>query len=157
MIESSELMIGNLVNREYWNPRPGKEGYAYDTCIVCRVNIKSADVQLSWELGKGSILTKQEVFPVNLSEKLLQAFGFQPIPHFTIMNSFTLDLGRDRQLSLGCVGTPNEMLYLQEVDLEAKKVNDLICLWNWDYDGKLYAHQLQNIYHSITKKQLKLK
>lgn len=80
-----------------------------------------------------------------LTEEWLLHYGFESYPHFTVMNSKFIKLGRNRQISIGCVGTPNEMVWLQEVDEDKKTVNDLICLRNFDYDGKTYAHHIQNI------------
>ena len=73
---------------------------------------------------------------MNIREQLLD-IGFKEMEHFTIMNSLIYDLGRNRQLSFGSIGTPNEMLYLCEVDYTEKlpKITDLICLKNYDYDG----------------------
>lgn len=42
--------------------------------------------------------------------------GFKELPHPTIMNSVIYDLGRNRQLSVGCAGTPNEMIFICERD-----------------------------------------
>ena len=74
------------------------------------------------------------------------------------MNSFNLDLGRDRNLSIGCVGTPNLIVFLEEVERNENgdviKKNDLICVHNWDYDGELYLHQLQNLYAVLKKEEL---
>lgn len=88
-----------------------------------------------------------ELNPIPLTQEILLKCGFEKIPHFTVMNSLIFKLGRNRELSLGCVGTPNEMLFLNEVDDEnnPSKVTDCVCLHNFDYDGKLYLHKLQNI------------
>lgn len=85
--------------------------------------------------------------PIPLTEEILLKVGFEKMPHFTVMNSLIYKLVRNSQLSIGCVGTPNEMLFITEVDDEDNptKVDDLICLHNFDYDGKLYLHKLQNI------------
>ena len=62
--------------------------------------------------------------------------GFIEFPHPTIMNSVVYDLGRNRHLSVGCVGTPNEMIFICEQDKNVPEKNtDLICLKNYDYDG----------------------
>ena len=46
-----------------------------------------------------------------LKEKLID-IGFQELPHFTIVNNLIYDLGRNRHLSFGAIGTPNEMLFI---------------------------------------------
>lgn len=72
--------------------------------------------------------------------------GFIETPHFTITNSVTYDIGRRRYLSAGCVGTPNEMLWLCErSDKNETKVNDLVCIHNYDYDGYLTIEKINKI------------
>ena len=64
--------------------------------------------------------------------------GFKPINSFTIGNVHLYDLGRDRQLSASCIGTPNEMVYITENDSDnPKQITDIICVHNYDYDGYL--------------------
>lgn len=80
----------------------------------------------------------------------LIAIGFKEIPHFTITNAVIYDLGRYRQLSAGCVGTPNEMLWICEIDRQNnKKITDLVCLHNWDYDGALTIEKVKNLISTI--------
>jgi hypothetical protein len=72
--------------------------------------------------------------------------GFKPLPHFTIMDSLIYDLGRRRQLSIGCVGTPNETMFISEIDNEnPRKITDSICLHNYDYDGYLTEDKIKNL------------
>ena len=83
----------------------------------------------------------------------LIAIGFKEIPHFTVMNAVVYDLGRHRQLSAGCVGTPNEMVFISEIDADDdRKVTDSICLHNYDYDGYLTVDKIKSIINSITIK-----
>ena len=88
---------------------------------------------------------------ISLTPEILEKCGFESIPHFTVMDSRILDVGRGRKLSIGCVGTPNEMLFL--TDEEDGKIDNIIVLHNWDYDGPLYLHKLQNII-SLLKPEL---
>jgi len=74
--------------------------------------------------------------------KLIE-IGFKSINHFTIMNSLTYDLGRGRLLSFGSIDTPNEMLFLEQV--ENNEITDLICLRNYDYDGYTSIQDILNI------------
>ena len=77
--------------------------------------------------------------------------GFKEIPHFTITSSLIYDLGRNRQLSFGDIGTPNEMLYICEIDRDdPKKITDLICLKNYDYNGYTNIEQIKSIITVIT-------
>lgn len=76
----------------------------------------------------------------------LLGIGFKEVPTFTIGKNVLYDLGRNRQLSVSCVGTPNEMLFISEVDSEDRcKVLDAICLHNWDYDGELKLEKVKAI------------
>lgn len=91
---------------------------------------------------------KQEI----LNAEILTEIGFSPLPHFTVAGSLIYELGRNRQLSLGCVGTPNESLWICEVDAEnSEKITDLVCLHSYDYDGYLSKDKIQAIIDSIGK------
>jgi hypothetical protein len=80
----------------------------------------------------------------------LLEMGFKPIPHFTIGNTYTYDLGRRRDLSMNCVGTPNEMLFICEIDEKNKlKITDIICLHNYDYDGYITKEKLKTLINCI--------
>ena len=87
-----------------------------------------------------------------VSEEILLEIGFEKLSHFTIMNSLIYKLGRNRYLSIGCVGTPNEMLYIYETDDDQpNKIVDLVCLHNFDYDGFLSKSKLETLISSIGK------
>lgn len=76
----------------------------------------------------------------------LVRLGLNPLPHFTIMNSHVKYLGRNKFISVGNVGTPNEMVYLYEVhDYEPRKIMELINIHNYDYDGYLTEEKLVNL------------
>lgn len=80
----------------------------------------------------------------------LKEIGFEEIPHFTVMNSLIYNLGRNRQLSIGSIGTPNETLWICELDADDdKKITDLVCLRNYDYDGLIDLETIKNIIQSI--------
>jgi len=77
--------------------------------------------------------------------------GFKELPHSTITASLTYDLGRNRQLSFGSIETPNEMLYIYEIDdKDPRKITDLVCLRNYDYDGYTSIEQIKSIITLIT-------
>lgn len=77
-------------------------------------------------------------------------FGFKPMPHFTVADSLIYDLGRGRQLSAGCVGTPNEMIWLCQIDdNDKRKITDLICLHNWDYDKEMTEEKLTKLISAL--------
>lgn len=73
----------------------------------------------------------------------LLKIGFTELPHFTVMGSLIYDLGRNRQLSIGSVGTPNEMMFI--CDVENKPNIDVVVLHNYDYDGYLTIEKVENL------------
>jgi len=69
--------------------------------------------------------------------------GFKELPHRTVTNTLVYDLGRNRFLSLGCLGTPNEMLFMYEVDIDnSQDITDMVAMSNYDYDGYLTEDKL---------------
>lgn len=104
--------------------------------------------------------TFDRLYPVPLTEECLLKFGFFQLPHFTISNSWYINLGRNRQLSVGNVNDANQIISLQEIGKDAKgndNVIDLICVWNFDYDGRMNVHQFQNLYFALTGQELQIK
>jgi hypothetical protein len=92
-----------------------------------------------------------------ITNQQLIDIGFKEILHFTIGNNVTFDLGRDRNLSASGVGTPNEFLYICETDKDDKrKINDLICIHNYDYDGYMTLDKVQGLI-DLLKSPKKLK
>jgi len=86
-------------------------------------------------------MTRQELIDI----------GFKEIPHFTIGNTLIYDLDRRRHLSVADLGGPNEFMYLCEVDDEnSKEINDLVCVHNYDYDGKLSMEKVKGLISCIT-------
>ena len=80
-----------------------------------------------------------------------KTIGFKEMPHYTVMNSLLYDLGRGRYLTIGCLGTPNEMLFIGQIDNDDnKKVTDVIVLKNYDYDGYTKIEDVKTIITAIT-------
>ena len=78
-----------------------------------------------------------------LNKEQVLELGFKELPHLNILNSLVLDIGRKRQLSIGCLGTPNEVMYIYEIShTNPQEIDDLVCLWNYDYDGYLTLEKL---------------
>ena len=85
-----------------------------------------------------------------LTEEILIEMGFQHFPHFTVGNIMVYNLGRNRHLSIGSVGTPNEMLFIVEHHSNLQsQIENLICLHNYDYDGYLSKSKLNDLISSI--------
>lgn len=78
-----------------------------------------------------------------LNREEVLKLGFEEIPHFTVTNSMHYDLGRNRWLSIGDLGNPNEMLFIYECDEEDNRIiTDIVVLHNYDYDGYLTVEKL---------------
>ncbi len=77
-----------------------------------------------------------------LTKEQVLELGFKELPHFTVMDSLVYDLGRRRCLSIGCLGTPNEMLFIGQLFNAEDRYQDLITLSNFDYDGYLTLEKL---------------
>ena len=76
--------------------------------------------------------------------------GFKPILHFTVAGSYTLDLGRNRALNYGSIGTPNEMLYIIAYDRnDNRNITDAVSLHNYDYHGYMTRDKLTNIVNAL--------
>mgnify|MGYP003498282365 CR=1 FL=1 len=83
---------------------------------------------------------------MNVTEEIALSLGFTKIPHFTVMNSMIMDIGRNRHLSLGDINTCNTMLFICNTDYKKKKkITDVVCLHNYDYDKHLTVERLENI------------
>ena len=79
-----------------------------------------------------------------LNNQDLINLGFVAVPTFTIGNSVTYDLGRNRHLSASCVGTPNEMVCIYKSDEKNYRIiHDIITLHNYDYDGYLTEERVK--------------
>lgn len=87
-----------------------------------------------------------------LSAKDLIKIGFKEMPHFTVMGNLTYDLGRNRHLSIGDVGTPNEMVFINVVDNnDYRNVTESVCIHNYDYDGNMTIDKMKLLIYSIGK------
>lgn len=88
-----------------------------------------------------------------LTKNDLKKLGFKSLPHFTVLGSLIYDLGRHRHLSVGCVGTPNEVVFICSSDREnEKEITDLICLHNYDHDGYLTEEKVNQLIGLKSKK-----
>lgn len=88
---------------------------------------------------------------LELTREALIDIGFKEVPHYTVVQSLVYDLGRARYLSIGCVGTPNEMLFIGQLDNDDnKKITDVVVLKNYDYDGYVSLLQIKMIISAIT-------
>jgi len=140
-MKASELRVGNwLLFRNMIQP----ERYVQVDAWFLR--------QLVNDINDKNPTLNEYYQPIPLSPDILEKAGFYQLPHFTVQNSWIISIGRDRFITVACVGTPNEMVFLtEEVPPEVKAV---IVIRNYDYDGKTYLHDIQNIYKDFTKQEL---
>ena len=120
-----------------------KEAYYADKQIYWHDNMvdyinwledKIIDSQTNWILVEDRLPTREDCYEL----------GFKELPHFTIMKSLVLDIGRGRQLSIGNLGTPNEVIVIADLE-HGDKIKDIVFLHNYDYDGALTLNRLKEI------------
>jgi len=145
MISPNSLRIGNLIQ------------FAEDGTEFTVIGIDNNG--LSVNNSKESTWIESDEFEgIPLTSELLVRLGFETLPHANLLNSHIKRIGRNRIISIGNVGTPNEMIWLCEVNAtDDKVINDLVCVKNYDYDGYTHVHTLQNIHHSLTGQELTIK
>lgn len=90
---------------------------------------------------------------MKLAKEILENHGFVEEHSNVFSCAYTIDLGRNRVLVVSNPGTPNEMLFIE--DISTKPNIDVVTLWNYDYDGYLTFDRLGLIYFAITNKTLK--
>ena len=78
-----------------------------------------------------------------MNKEDLISLGFKEFDHYTCINSLVYELSRDRVISVGCLGTPNEVIYLCEKSPDDNYYVDLVCVHNFDYDGKLTKQKVE--------------
>lgn len=86
---------------------------------------------------------------MNVTKDSLIDLGFKEIPHFTITQNLVFDLGRNRSLAVGSVGTPNEVMFICQEE-PPKTIESLVCVHNYDYDGYLTMQRVKDIIAGIT-------
>ncbi len=102
-------------------------------------------------LNRADKLNKGMGYAPPLCKDDLLNLDFEKMPHFTIGNTLIHKLGRHRQLSVSCVGTPNETLWITETDDQnEKRITNLVCLHNYDYDGYLTISKIKGLIDLIT-------
>ena len=144
MIKANELRIGNWVSI----PECGIVS-SIKTIDSKRFAINIDNVDLS---PGEDIFNYESAIGIPLTPEILEKCGFEQLPHFTVQNNWFKKIGRDRVVSVACVGTPNEMVFInEEVPPEVKNI---IVARNYDYDGKTYLHQLQNLIFALTGEEL---
>lgn len=81
-----------------------------------------------------------------ISRQWLINIGFEP-QNDIITQSLHYNFDRNRYISIGCVGEPNEMMFLCE--RERNGHTEIITLSNYDYDGLLRKYKVINMIKTI--------
>ena len=93
--------------------------------------------------------------PQPMDKHMALRMGFKELPHSTIGDIIVYDLGNDRQLSIGSIGTPNEMVTISQSEPDDyRKITDVVRLHNYDYDGYLTEERLME-FMSLKKQKKK--
>ena len=142
-IKAGDIMLGNWLS--YTN-----ENGTFNLQVE---EIRPTGIIVTWN-GGFWFVSYDKLKPIPLTEDMLLKAGGYKLPHMTVTDSVLFDIGRDRILSIGCIEDCNQMAWLQHI--EGKKVTDLVCIHNYDYDGWLYLHTFQNLFKSLTGNDLKI-
>lgn len=134
-MEAKELRIGNCILKNGSN-------YIVDTLFF-------VDVYDGTAMGF-------DLQPIPLTEEiLLKCPNHKRVNGKNILNTIYFEIGRNRVISIGNIGTGNEAIWLCEIDPNIEnRITDLVCIHNFDYDGKIMLHKFQNIFHSLTNEEL---
>jgi hypothetical protein len=144
MIEPTSLRLGNLVYKSL------KSGQG-------RTNICTIDIYELIRIVEDTGSFNYE--PIPLTEELLLRFGFEK-HESALIQSYSISISpykNLKELSLTIQGG-NEYIYIREGENEYPSTADIVTtLVNADITGRpFYAHQIQNLYYSLTNQELKL-
>ena len=127
-IKPADLRVGNIANRKYFNPEPNKENWALEPVVVCAININGFNVKL--KNGGNSVVDYLEGIP--LTGEWLKKFGLN------YLQNACWELGSMRIYNLS--DDENSRFRITLAGNELVIIN--------------YVHQIQNLFHSLTQKEL---
>ena len=136
MIDKKELQIGSLVNYEATTHR---------IIELLQEGCTSEWVGHNKEKDTSNIYghSYEELKPIKITKDLVtNLLGFEKLPNAISDRILIKRLGRQRSLVLENISTPKELLIIQE---ENYTTSDCVVLHNYNYDGYLSLHKLQNI------------
>ena len=142
MIKETELRIGNLVNRKYYNPQPNNESWELEPVEIAAIGFNRFNVKM--KNGGHSVIDYIE--PIKISDIWPEKLGFKQvkfdyvipispcgvctltlIPQDELCNIFSVMVSQSDDTD------PDENVFLEDVS---------------------FVHELQNLYFGITKKEL---
>ena len=130
-----DLMIGNFINRKYYNPHPSNPSWELEKCEV--VGIRKNSVIVKIKGGSHSNLDYWEA--IKITEQMLESLGFSVINENSAGKryGYVIDGIFSSDLTFTFWKTTKEAGKFFRGDLELKSV-----------------HQLQNLYFALTEKVL---
>lgn len=142
-MNSKELRIGNYIKTPSGKILPVRD-------------ISIDLITLKGDMVNGNLqkFIPEDISPVSLTEELLLRLGCRKNKINKITSTYNIDIGRGRFLSISDIGTPNAFIHLCYKDQDSLKIEDIITLYNWDYDKEIYLHQFQNLIFSLTGEEL---
>lgn len=162
-LQAKDLRCGNLVTDAYYDTF--QKVITVESIHPKGINVFASDDNKPYGMHNGTLEVEHDfeaehnsLQGIPLTSEWLERFGAQSIPHFTVGNTKFFDLGRNRQLSVSCAGTPNCMVFLQDMENNSRhEGNNPIVLHNYDYDGPLHVHTFQNLFFALTGEELTIK
>jgi hypothetical protein len=154
-MDAKEIRLGNKLTDKFYDSF--KTIITVDSINEKGVNLNIEDDGNFSELAQHFIVpeyTFDQLFGIPISPEILEKAGFEQHQHFTIQDIWFKNIGRDMVISIACVGTPNEMVFITEE--QPPEVKNVIVVRNYDYDGKTYLHHIQNIYQIFTGQELNI-
>jgi hypothetical protein len=101
----------------------------------------------------GNIYMPDLCSPIPITPELLEACGFEKDG----FNAYNICISPWPETHLKQLSFAGDYLYLREGDLSKNRIHDSLCvLWNNDLRGKMFVHQLQNLYHALTGLELEV-
>lgn len=98
-----------------------------------------------------------DISPVEITEEILLKAAFEKFEMSETEKSYSIYLPRNRRLSVIILGE-SKLIQITSCSKDEPFIPvDFVCLFNEDYDGKLYIHKLQNLVYDLTGKELEIK
>ena len=151
-MKANELRIGNWVM-----DRGGKQWQIYEWEYHDKVAAEPPIFGVDEVFGKMIAHPFTEdidyLQPIPLTEEWLVMFGFEKKPI-----SYSISITCFQKLELKELGIDlNQGLFIRQGDLKQKRADDdLVSIWNFDKQGAIHVHQLQNLYFALCGEELKL-
>ena len=94
--------------------------------------------------------------PIPVTEDILLNSGFEKFVMTETEKLYSMDMTRNRRLQIAVIGDVKLIQITSSKKTDPYIPTDFVCLFNEDYDGKLFLHKLQNIVFDLTEKELSI-